>query len=123
MNDEAKGPTLKGAPTAQSVNLKVLSKDQNGVYVQYTFDTNQPKTYGNTLYVWEAAGPVIPWSRVPIASTTINEDQYRGAQRLDFKREVGVQYIIGYGVAAEPGAICASLWMPPGAPERASISP
>jgi hypothetical protein len=52
---------LSAAPAAQAINLMVISRDQGGVDVQYTtFDTNKPKTYGNTLYVWEADTPVIP---------------------------------------------------------------
>ena len=105
---------LTAAPVAQAVNLQVISRDQGGVDVQYTtFDTNKPKTYGNTLYVWEASGPIIPWSQPVVASTPIDKDQYLSTQRLKFDYQVSLGYIIGYATASDPNAICASVFIPP----------
>ena len=105
---------LAGAPLAQSVNLMVLNRDQDGIDVQYTtFDTNKPKTYGNTLYVWEAAGPVVPWGQPVVASTPIDKDQYLGPQRIKFPYQVGLGYIIGSATASDPNAICATTFIPP----------
>jgi hypothetical protein len=112
---------LSAAPAAQAVNLMVLGRDQGGVDVQYTtFDTNKPKTYGNTLYVWEASGPIIPWGQPVKASTVIDQDQYLSTQRLAFDYQVSLGYIIGYGVAPDPNAICASVFIPPDNAEQES---
>ena len=112
---------LSAPPQAQAVNLQVISRDQSGVDVQYTtFDTNQPKTYGNTLYVWKAAGPVIPWGQPTVAQTLIDKDQYLSTQRLSFPYQVELGYIIGYGVAPNPNAICASVFIPPNNAEQES---
>lgn len=107
-------PVLASSASSQAVNLMVVSRDQDGVDVQYTtFDTNKPKTYGNTLYVWESADRVVPWDQPPVAKTTIDEDQYLSVQRVQFKYQVGLGYIIGYGVAPDPNAICSSVFIPP----------
>jgi hypothetical protein len=105
---------LSGAPQAQSVVLTLLARDQNGIAIQYTtFDTNKPKTYGNTLYVWQASGPVIPWGLPFTASTPIDTDQYLAPQRLNFPYQVSLGYIVGYAVAPDPNAIVDSLFIPP----------
>jgi hypothetical protein len=113
---------LTAAPVAQSINLQVISRDQAGVDVQYTtFDTNKPKTYGNTLYVWGASGPIIPWGQPPVASTPIDKDQYQSTQRLKFDYQVSLGYIIGYATASDANAICASVFIPPGGEDQDSL--
>lgn len=113
---------LTAAPVAQSVTLQVISRDQGGVDVQYTtFDTNKPKTYGNTLYVWEASGPIIPWGQPVVAATPIDKDQYHSTQRLRFDYQVNLGYVIGYATASDPNAICASVFIPPGGEEQESL--
>ncbi len=102
------------APTLQTTNLELIDRSAAGILVQYmTYDTNLPKTNKNTVYVWEANQDVIPWTgKAPIASKLISKDQSIGSEEIAFDYQPEFGYIVGYSVANDPTAICASLYIP-----------
>lgn len=107
---------LAATASAQAITLALVSRDQGGALVHYTtFDTNKPKTYGNTLYVWEAAGPVIPWDNLSsfVGQKTISEDSHSNSERIPFNYKVSQGYIVGYAVGPDPAATCAAIYLPP----------
>ncbi len=92
--------TLQGVPTAQ------------GAVVQYTtLPGNMPNTNGNHIYVWQTTANAVPWGNTPDGDTPVASNSATSTQLAKF----GFQqkgYIIGYGVAPTPNAVCATIYMP-----------
>lgn len=94
--------SIQGVPTAQ------------GAIVQYiTLPANDPKTFGNHIYVWQTTDSVVPWNKPPIGDTAIASSSSTSTQMVNFAfEEKG--YIIGYAVAPTPMAVCSTIYMPVG---------
>lgn len=115
---------LASAASGQTITLTPAGTPQgDGLNVTYTtFDTNKPKTYGNQMYVWQTAGPVIPWNQQPIAVTPIESDVYNATQMVSFEYRLDLGYTIGYAVGNSPNDCCASLFLPPQAAPGSSTA-
>ncbi len=93
---------IQGVPTAQ------------GAIVNYiTPPANQPKTYGNHIYVWQTTNNEVPWPKAPDGDTAVNTDSSTSTQLVGFDfEEKG--YIMGYAVAPTKTAVCSTIYMPAG---------
>ncbi|SNR54814.1 hypothetical protein [Puniceibacterium sediminis] len=107
---------LMTAPAvSQSVTLSLFSKGPTGINVNYTtFSNNMPKTFANHIFVWESAGPVVPWQKIDsfVKDQPITQDSYKGLQEVKFAYEVGKSYIVGYAVTPDPSSTMATLFLP-----------
>lgn len=93
--------SIQGVPTAQ------------GAIVNYiTPPANQPKTFGNHIYVWQTTSNQVPWAKTPDGDTAVNTDSSTSTQMVNFDFEQK-GYIVGYGVAPTPQAVSSTIYMPP----------
>ena len=79
-----------------------------------TIPNNQPKAYGNHIYVWETSANSVPWDKPPKGDTAITSDEATSTQKIEFDFQIGSGYIIGYAVAPTPNAVCATIYIPDG---------
>jgi len=94
--------TLQGVPTSQ------------GAVVQYTtLPGNQPNTNGNHIYVWQTTGNAVPWGNKPDGDTAVSNNAATSTMLAKFAFQ-NKGYIVGYGVAPTPKAVCATIYMPAG---------
>ncbi|PTU69521.1 hypothetical protein [Chromobacterium haemolyticum] len=85
-----------------------------GAIVNYVTNTaNQPKKYGNHIYVWQTTSNIVPWAKSPDGFTAIDTDSSTSTQPVDFPFE-DKGYILGYAVAATPNAVCSTIYVPQG---------
>lgn len=101
--------SLKGVPSASGAILNYI-----------TAPANQPKSFGNHLYVWQTTSNIVPWDKTPDGDTAIGTDSSTSTQLVPFKFE-NKGYIIGYAVAASPQAVCSTIYMPAGKQDDPSV--
>ena len=92
---------LVGVPTATGVTVMFR-----------TFTPNQPKSYGNTIYVWESNGTV-PWGHKPHSATTVNTDKNQSSQKVKVDLNIDTGYIFGYATAPTSDAVVSTIYVPP----------
>ena len=104
----------RGTSNVTSISVVgVVTPD--GVDINYVTDpNNNPKDFGNQLYVWESTSKDVPWTKTPINSVPIEKNDTTNTQTLDFAFEIGKGYIIGYAVGDSPNATCATIYIPAG---------
>lgn len=105
---------VKAQPISTAVQIRVVGAVQpDGVTINYvTSSLNKAKTFANTLYVWKVTSPDVPWGIDPDGTTAIAKDTPVSSQKIDFKFLLKQAYIIGYAVAADPNATCATIYIP-----------
>jgi hypothetical protein len=104
---------LRSETTAVNISIIGVPTAQ-GVVVNYVTDTsNQPKTFGNHIYVWQTTSNAVPWNKTPDGDTALATDSSTGTQFVQFDFE-DKGYIIGYAVAPTPRAVCATIFIPQG---------
>ena len=99
---------------SSAVEIKIAAPVQSkGVAVNYvTSQSNQPQKYANTIYVWKTTSNNVPWGTTPPGTTSVESDRPVSTQLLDFPFEVQQDYIVGYGVAADPNTVCSTVYIP-----------
>jgi hypothetical protein len=106
---------LKGV-SGSAVEIKIPAPVQpKGVGVQYvTSQVNKPQKYANNIYVWKTTNDRVPWSggSGPDGTSAVESDKPVSTQFVDFPFLVGQDYIVGYGVAADPNATCSTVYIP-----------
>jgi hypothetical protein len=102
------------AASGSAVEIKIPAPVQpKGVAVNYvTSEANKPQTNSNTIYVWKTTSSKVPWGNTPEGSTSVESDRPVSTQFLDFPFEVQQDYVVGYGVAADPNAVCSTVYIP-----------
>jgi hypothetical protein len=102
------------ATSGSAVQIMIPAPVQpKGVSVNYvTSQVNKPQKYANNFYVWKTTSDNVPWGTDPDGSTAVASDTPVSTQFLDFDFLVGQDYIVGYAVAADPNATCATVYMP-----------
>lgn len=83
-----------------------------GALINYvTLPANDPKGFGNHIYVWQTTDNIVPWSKTPDGDTALASSSSSSTQQVKFDfEEKG--YIIGYAVAATPLAVCSTIYIP-----------
>src|SRR6202000_1353308 len=83
----------------------------SGAIVNYiTLPGNLPKTNGNHIYVWQTTDSIVRWNKTPDGDTAVSTDSSTSTQLVTFAFEQK-GYIIGYGVAPTPNAVCSTIYM------------
>lgn len=102
------------ATSGSAVAIKIPAPVQpSGVAVNYvTSQVNKPQTYANNIYVWKTTSDNVPWGTDPDGTTAVASDTPVSTQFLDFDFLVGQDYIVGYAVAADPKAVCSTVYIP-----------
>jgi hypothetical protein len=102
------------ALSGSAVEIKIVAPVQpSGVAVNYvTSQVNKPQTYANNIYVWKTTSDNVPWGTVPDGNTAVESDTPVSTQFLDFPFLVKQDYIVGYAVAADPNAVCSTVYVP-----------
>ncbi|MBV9365788.1 MAG: hypothetical protein JO286_00680 [Solirubrobacterales bacterium] len=106
-------PAIK-ALSGSVVEIKIPAPVQpKGVGVNYvTSQDNKPQTYANNIYVWKTTSNNVPWGTTPDGNTAVAADTPVSTQFLSFPFLVQQDYIVGYAVAADPNAVCSTVYIP-----------
>lgn len=101
------------ASSSVSIQLQGVPTGQGAIVNFITNTANNPKTYGNHIYVWQTTANAVPWDKTPDGDTAVSTDSSTSTQQVTFPFE-NKGYIIGYAVAPTPKAVCATIYMPAG---------
>ena len=116
MSDAAisyEAPAIK-ALSGSAVEIKIPGSVQaHKTPVQYvTSQVNQPQAYANHIYVWKTTSNNVPWGTTPDGDTAVASNSPVSTQDVVFDFLVGQDYIVGYAVAADPNAVCSTVYIP-----------
>jgi len=99
--------------SAVTISIQGIPMPQGAIVNYITPEANQPKNFGNHIYIWQTTGNTVPWSKAPEGDTAVNTDSSTSTQHVAFDfEEKG--YIIGYAVAPTKTAVCSTIYMPAG---------
>jgi hypothetical protein len=99
--------------TAQLWQTVIRIEDYGGDFAAVAYDSlpaNQPKSYKNTVYVWDATS--IPWGSPPPPppyQKRIGSNAQNGKTVMTDLTISANSYIFGYAVGDNPSLICASV--------------
>ncbi|HEX8207342.1 MAG TPA: hypothetical protein VF587_14870 [Solirubrobacteraceae bacterium] len=100
--------------SGSTVEIKIPAPVQpNGVAVNYvTSQANKPLTYANNVYAWKTTSNAVPWGTTPDGTVAVESDSPVSTQLLKFSFAVQQDYVVGYGVAADPNTVCSTVYIP-----------
>jgi hypothetical protein len=81
------------------------------LYNYNTLPSNQPTTYGNTVFLWQSPSP-IPWNQTPLASQPVSGNTQAGSVNFTNLQIQQKDYIAGYAVGPSVQNICSWAWIP-----------
>jgi hypothetical protein len=107
---------------AKSLSLATTSGSGTTITVAYvgptillynynTLPSNQPTSYGNTVFLWQSPPP-IPWNQVPLASQPVSGNTQAGSVNFTNLQIQSKDYIAGYAVGPNIQQICSWAWIP-----------
>jgi hypothetical protein len=110
-----------GSPVLAQTTIAKAHFDAHNVVVDYTsLPSNQPLTYANVLYMWQATA--IPWGRPPYQYKAIPSDQQNGDVTISNLTISATSYVFGYASGPDPALICASFILDAGGAAVTSMS-
>lgn len=119
----ATNATMPASATANTTTALTITS-VSGTQINLSFNTNnanQPNTFGNQVYIWQA-GNEIPWTSPALKSQAITVNSPSGDLSFDGLDVTNLSYIVGYAVgpAVTSGGlwtqypnVVASAWVPP----------
>jgi hypothetical protein len=99
--------------SAVSISIVGVPSAQGAIVNYITLPLNMPKTFGNHIYVWQTTDNIVPWNKTPDGDTPVPTDSSTSTVLAKFPFE-DKGYIVGYGVAPTPNAVCSTIYMPAG---------
>jgi hypothetical protein len=91
--------------TQRLIELKVDDVSPDFVVVGFTtIDGNDPNTYGNKLYLWQASAVEIPVGHTAKNTSSIETHEPQGTHAFGELELQALSYLVGYGVGPSGGS-------------------
>jgi hypothetical protein len=109
-------PLLLSANASSGISISIpVPPSALGVIVNYLTDAARaPRSFGDQLYAWQTTSNTVPWNKAYAGAAAVPSDASSGTVFLEFPYEA-LGYIVGYAVANNPRAVCATVYVPQGA--------
>lgn len=96
-----------GTPELSVTTIEIEGYTGDTVSIGYSsLPSNQPKTFGNFVAIWEAT--MIPWGQLPMQRQSIDTNMQNGDVAMGDLTIAATSYIVGYSVTNDQRGICAS---------------
>lgn len=97
-----------GSAHLDQTTIGVMSYGGDYVSASYwSLPANQPKTYGNTVSLWNSS--VVPWGVPPLQQAQLSSNQQNGTETLTDITVSATTYVLGYATGPALSTVCASV--------------
>jgi hypothetical protein len=111
---------IRAAAQSSTTQLQVPEGGITPTQIVFQYATppgNQPATYGNTVFLWQTSGAVVPIGVTPLASARIAGNQPNGSGVVN-ARLMALPYLLAYATGPRVENVCAVVLIPVSGPTQ-----